>query len=115
MMAENRHRQNSRQSRSAQDNRCAPSRTPAPPAGQHDGTYGKSLGNFVQEDGEENQPAEHVRNQKSGRDRDAVKEGMNDKPQQDGVAFVRVHELVVMCLLTKVEVRSNGMFEEVND
>src|SRR5437660_3297553 len=100
-MTEDRHRQHSSQSRSPQDNRCAPSRAATASAGEHDGTYGKSLGDFVQEDREENQPAEHVRNQKSGRDGDAVEKCMNDEPQQDRVAFVGVNKLVVMCLLAE--------------
>jgi hypothetical protein len=69
----------------------------------------------VQKDGEENQPAQPVRNQKSRSDGDTVEEGVNNQSEQHRIARVRVHELVAMRFFAEVEMRRDRMFEEMND
>src|SRR5450631_1727196 len=115
MMAEQGHGQYASQSRATQNHRRAPCRAPAASTGQHDRTYGEALGNLVQENRKENQPAQPVRYQKSRCDGNAVKEGMNDESEQHGISLVRMDEFVVMRLFAKMKMRCDRMLEEVDD
>src|ERR1017187_1740224 len=115
MMAEQGHGQYASQRRATQNHRRAPCCAPAASAGHHDRTHGEALGNLVQENRKENQPSQPVRYQKSRRDGNAVKEGMNDESEQHGISLVRMDEFVVMRLFAEMKMRCYRMLEEVDD
>src|ERR1700722_14569929 len=115
MLAEDRHRQNSSERGPAQDRRRAPGRAPAASAGQHHRANREAFGNLVQKDGKEDDPAQSVRNQKSGSDGDAVKKWVDDQAEQHRVTLVRMHELVSVRLFAEVEVRCDRVLEEMNE
>src|SRR5579863_4738911 len=106
MMPEERHGQDARESRSAQNHRRAPRRPATASARQHDRTYGEAFGNLVQKDREENQPPQPVGNQESGSDRDTVEEGVNDQAEQDRVTLVGVNEFVAVRFFAEMKMRS---------
>src|SRR5215469_5825288 len=114
-MAKDRHRQYPGQSRSPKKNRHAPSRTPAAPTRQHHRTHRESLRDLVQKDRDEDQPSQPVGNEKSRGDRNSVEEGMNHEPENDGVALMPMHKLIVVRLFPKVKVRRDRVLEKMND
>ena len=59
-------------------------------------------------------PAQPWRNQKAGGNRDAVEESMDDQAEQHRDAPVRVHVFIGVRLFAVVEVRGDGVLEEVD-
>src|SRR5258708_22861383 len=114
-MPEQRHSENAGESGSSQNYRCAPCNPTASATGQHHRTHREAFRNLMQEDCEENQPAQPVRNQKPRRDGDAVEESVDDEAEEDGISLVRVDELILVRLFAEVEVGRDRMFEKVND
>src|ERR1700681_1625650 len=75
----------------------------------------EALGNFMQENRKENNPAQPVGNQEAGSDRDAIEKCVNDKAEQHRRALVMIQKLVVMSFLPEVEVSGDHVFKKVND
>src|ERR1700757_337118 len=114
-MAEQRHRQNSRQSRRSQKNRSSPGVSAAAAAGQHYRGDRESLWNLVQEYCQEDDPAKPDGNQEPRRNRDAVKKRVDKQANENRHALVRMEELVVMGLFAEVEMGGDGVLEKMDD
>src|ERR1700731_3683881 len=115
MMAKQRHGQDSRESCSPQNDGRSPRCSPAAPASQHHRTHREAFGNFVQEDGEKDEPAQRIRNQEARRDCDAVKKCVNNQSQKNRISLVRVDEFIVVRLFAKMKMGSYRVLEEMND
>src|SRR5437660_8390314 len=114
-MAEQRHRQNSRQSRRSQENRSSPGVSAAAAAGQHRGGDCESLWNLVQENRQKDEPPEPVGDQESCRNRDAIKKRVDEQADENRQTLVRMEELVVMGLFAEVEMGCDGVLEKMDD
>src|ERR1019366_5882283 len=57
--------------------------------------------------------AERLRNQESGGDCDAIEKRVDQQPDQNRIAFMRVDELVGVRFFSKVEMRSDGVLKEM--
>src|SRR5579864_1925405 len=114
-MAEQRHRQNSRQSRRSQENRSSPGVSAAAAAGQHHRGDRESLWNLVQEYCQEDDPAKPDGNQEPRRNRDAVKKRVDQQANENRHALVRMEALVVMGLFAEVEMGRDGVLEKMDD
>jgi hypothetical protein len=68
----------------------------------------------VQEDGDEEHPAEPGGEDEAGADGDAVEEGVGGEAEEDGVAAALGEELVRVGLFAEVEVGDEGVFEQVD-
>lgn len=68
----------------------------------------------MEEDGEEDEPAEGGREGESGADGDAVKEGVDGEAGEDGVAGFGGDELAGVGFFAEVEVGVDGVLEEVD-
>src|ERR1700722_16727073 len=115
MMTEQSHGENSGKCGPAQNYRRSPCRAPTATARQHHGTHGEALGNLVQKNRQKDQPSQPVRHQKARGNGDAVEEGMNDESEQHGISLLGMHELVVMCFLAEMKMRSDRMFKKMNN
>ena len=114
-MAEDGHRHHTCYGRGSQHHRCSPGETSAASARQHDRGDGETLGNFVQEDGHEDDPSQPVGDDEAGSDGDSVEEGVDEQADQHRIAFVRMHEFVGVCFFSEVEVRRDRVFEEMHE
>src|SRR5438270_8156083 len=114
-MAEQRHRQNSRQSRRSQKNRSSPGVSAAAAAGQHHRGDCESLWNLVQENRQKDEPPEPVGDQESRRNRDAIKKRVDKQANENRQALVGMEELVVMGLFAEVEMGRDGVLEKMDD
>src|SRR5437588_10168572 len=115
MMAENCHRQYTRQRRTSQDDGCTPGNSPAAADRQHQRAYSKTFPNFVQEDRQKNYPTQPVRHEKPGCDGNPVKERVDDQSKQDRVSSMRMHKLVMVSFLTEMKMGSDRVLKEMND
>jgi hypothetical protein len=68
----------------------------------------------VEEDGEEDDPAQPPGDKESGGDGDSVEEGMDEKSGEDGDAAVRMNEFVMVGFFAEMKMRSYGVFEEMD-
>lgn len=84
-------------------------------ASQNHGGDGETFGEFVEKDGDENDSAEPGGNEEAGGDSYAVEEGVNAEAEEDGAAGMAVFELFVVSLFTEVEVRGDGVFEQMDE
>src|ERR1700746_3389085 len=100
-MAEQRHRQNSRQSRRSQENRSSPGVSAAAAAGQHHRGDRESLWNLVQEYCQEDDPAKPDRTQESRRNRDSIKKRVDQQANENRQALVGMEEIVRYVLFSE--------------
>ena len=84
-------------------------------AGQHHRRDGEAFRNFVQKNREEDDPAEGGRNQESRGDGDAVEEGVDQQANQYRISHVSMDELVGVGLFSEVEMRGDGVLEEMDE
>src|ERR1700687_5827967 len=69
----------------------------------------------MQKNRHEDDPAKRRGDEKSRGDRDAIEKRMNQQPDQNRIAFMRVDELVGMGLFSKVEMRGDGVLEKMDE
>src|SRR5271169_6600364 len=69
----------------------------------------------MQKNRDEDDPAERRRNEEARGYCDAVEKRVNQQADQHRVAFMRMDELVGVGLFSKVEVWSDGVFEEMDE
>ena len=63
----------------------------------------------------EDDPAERRGNEESRGDRDAIEKCVNQQADQNRVSFVSMHELVGVGFFSKVEMRGDGVLEEMDE
>ena len=63
----------------------------------------------------EDDPAERRGNQESRGDRDAIEKCVNQQPDQNRISLVRMHELIGVSFFSKVEMRRDGVLEEMDE
>src|SRR3954468_10998356 len=78
-----RHGQNAGNGCDAEQHRSEPRASLAEAAGQHHRRDGEAFGNFVEEDGEKEDPAKPRRDEKPGGNGDAVEESVDYEAEQD--------------------------------
>ena len=113
--ADRKHEDHPQQRGCAQDHGGEERRLPAAPAGQHQRGHGEPLGQFVQENGDEDDSAEPGGNQQAGRDGDPIEESVNAQAQQRGRAGMGVRNFVMMGFFAEVKMRCEGVFEKVDE
>src|ERR1035437_9537186 len=113
-VAENCHRHHSGDGRYAQRHGRSPGEGAAAAAGQHHRRDGEPFRNLVEKTREENDPAERLRNQESRGDLDPIEKRVDQQPDQNRVSLVSMDELVGVSFFSKVEMRSDGVLEEMN-
>src|ERR1035441_4410938 len=115
LVAKDCHRHHSSHGGYAQHHGRSPGECAASATGEHHRRDGESFGNFVQKNREEDDPAERLGNEESRGDRDAVEKRVDQQPDQNRVSLVRMDELVGVSFFSKVEMRSDGVLEEMDE
>src|SRR5208283_1935545 len=99
----------------AKQHGSSPGEGAAAAARQHHRRDDEAFRNLVQKNRDKDDPAERLGNEESRGDRDAIEKRVNQQPDQDRIAFVRVDELVGVGFFSKVKVRGDGVLEEMDE
>lgn len=113
-MLEHHHGEHAGKSGRPQQGGSAPGGGAAASAGQHDRGHGETFGNFVQEDGDEDDPSQPAGNQKPGGDGNAVEKSVDHQAEQHGNAFARLHEFRGVRFLAEMEVGRDRVLNEMD-
>ena len=115
MVTQQRHDKHTGKRGCPQQNGSAPSNSAALATCQHDGSNCKSFRNFMEKNGEKNDPSQPVRNDKAGSNGDPVEKRVDDQCQQNRIAVMTAYKLIRMGFFSEMKMRGDSMLEEMND
>src|SRR5438445_9647651 len=114
-MPQQRHGKHARECGCPQQNRSAPGNSATLATCQHDGSNRESFRNFVEKNGEKDDPSQPVGNDKARRNGDPVEKRVDDQCEQNGIAVMTAHKLIMMRFFSEMKMRGDSMLEEMNN